>query len=59
MLNQTSKTARTEYNISSIKDLVLSQEGQLQTHRNINKISYEIGIHSSSVHRIIHDDLDF
>lgn len=51
------RSARTEQNVSSVEDLVLSQEGQPQTHRSIRQISREIGIHRSSVHRIIHGDL--
>ena len=51
------RSARTEENVSSVEDLVLSQEGQPQTHRSVRQIAREIGIHRSSVHRIIHDEL--
>jgi len=46
-----------EENVSSVEELALSQEGQPQTHCSIRQISREIGIHQSSVVRIIHDDL--
>ena len=38
-------------------DLVLSQEDKPKTHRSMRQISRETGIHRSSVHRIIHCDL--
>jgi len=48
---------RTE--VSSVEELVLvlSQEGNPQTHRSIRQISREIGVPKSSVLRIVHDDL--
>jgi len=49
--------AVTEDNVSSVEQLVLSQEGQPQTHRSIHQISREIGVPKSSVLRIVHDDL--
>jgi len=51
------RSACTEDNMSSVEELILSQEGQPQTHRSICQISREIGILKSSVLRIIHDDL--
>ena len=52
------RSARTEEdNVSSVEELVLSQEGQPQTHRSIRQISREIGVSKSSVLRIVHDDL--
>jgi len=51
------RSACTEDNVSSVEELVLSQEGQPQTHRSIRQISREIGVPKSSVLRIIHDDL--
>ena len=51
------RSACTEENVSSVEELPLSQEGQSQTHRSMRQISIEIGIHQSSVFRIIHDDL--
>ena len=51
------RSARTEDSVSSVKELVLSQEGQSQTHRSIRHISREIGVPKSSVLRIVHDDL--
>jgi len=50
------RSARTEDNVSSVEELVLSQEGQPQTHRSIRQISREIGVPKSSVLRIVHDD---
>ena len=52
------KSSRTEEKVSLVEELVLSQEGQPQTHRSIRQICRETGISRSSVHRIIHDDLD-
>jgi len=51
------RSARTEENVSSVEELALSQKDQPQTHCSIRQISREIGIHQSSVVRIIHDDL--
>ena len=52
------RSARTEDNVSSIEELVLSQEEQRQTHRFIRQISREIGVPKSSVLRIVRDDLN-
>jgi len=51
------RSARTEDNVSSVEELVLSQEGQSQTHRSIRQISREICVPKSSMLRIVHDDL--
>jgi len=51
------RTARTEENVETVNDLVLSQEDKLQTHRTVREISLETGIHQSSVFRIICKDL--
>ena len=50
-------SARTEENVETVNDLVLSQEDKLQTHRTVREISRETGIHQSSVFRIICKDL--
>jgi len=49
--------ARTEENIETVNDLVLSQEDKLQTHRTVREISRETGIHRSSLSQIICMDL--
>jgi len=51
------RSARTDENIETVDDLVLSQEDKPKTHRSTRQISRETGIHRSSVHRIIHCDL--
>ena len=45
--------ARTEENVQTINDLVLSQEDKPQTHRTVRKISRETGIYRSTVSQII------
>ena len=49
--------ARTEENVETVNDFVLSQEDKPQTHRTVREISREMGIHRSSVSRIIYKDL--
>ena len=51
------RTARTVANISTVNDLVLSQEDAPQTHRTARLIAKETGIHHSSIVRIIRDEL--
>jgi len=51
------RSARTEENVETVNDLVLSQPDKLQTHRTVREISRETGIHQSSVLRIICKDL--
>jgi len=51
------RSARTDENIETVNDLVLSQEDKPKTHRLTRQILRETGIHCSSVHRIIHCDL--
>ena len=51
------RSARTDENIETVDDLVLSQEDKPKTHRSTRQISRETGIHHSSVYRIIHCDL--
>ena len=48
-----SSSARTEENVETVNDLVLSQEDKLQTHRTVREISRETGIHRSSLSQII------
>jgi len=38
-------SARTEENVETVNDLVLSQEDKPQTHRTVREISRETGIH--------------
>jgi len=49
--------ARTEENVETVNDLVLSQENKSQTHRTVREISRETDIHRSSVSQIICKDL--
>jgi hypothetical protein len=51
------RSVRTDSNISAVDELVLSQEGEPQTHRTTRQICRETGISQTSVVRIIHDDL--
>lgn len=51
------RTACTEENVAMVEQLVLSQEGQPQTHRSTRQISREAGLSQSSVVRMIHRDL--
>src|SRR5215469_8828939 len=51
------KSARTDENITAVKELILSQEDRPQTHRSTRQISREIGLAQSSVVRIIRRDL--
>ena len=44
-------------NISTVNDLVLSQEDAPQTHRTTQQIAKETGIHRSSGVQIIRDEL--
>ena len=52
------KHARTEENVTSVEELVQSQEGHPQTHRSTRQIAREMRISQSSVVHIIHRDLD-
>jgi len=47
------RSARTDENIETVDDLVLSQEDKPKTHRSTCQISRETGIHCSRIHRII------
>ena len=51
------RSARTADNVDLVDELVLSQEDKPQSHRTVREISREMGIHRSSVTRIIHKDL--
>ena len=50
-------TVQTLVNISTVNDLVVSQQDAPQTHRTARYIARETGIHRSSVVRIIRDGL--
>ena len=39
------RSARTEENVETVSDLILSQEDKSQTHRTVHEISRETGIH--------------
>ena len=51
------RSLRVSENTENAEDLVLSQENNPKTHRSIREISRETGIRRSTVHRIIHRDL--
>jgi hypothetical protein len=51
------RTARTAENVSSVEELILSQENEPGTHRTVRQISREIGIPKTVVHKIISNDL--
>ena len=51
------RTARTQPNIDTVNELVLSQEDAPQSHRTTRQIFRETGIPRSSVSRIVHKDL--
>jgi len=51
------RSAGTEESVETVNDLVLSEEDKMQTHRTVREISWETGIHQSSVFRIICKDL--
>ena len=52
------RTARTMENVDSVETLVLGQEDRSGTYRTIHrKVSRETGISRTSVHRIIHKEL--
>ena len=44
-------------NVDSVETLVLSQGDRSGTHRTIRQVSRETGILQTSVHRIIHKEL--
>jgi len=52
-----SHTARTADNVATVEELVRSQEDKPQTYHTVHETAREIGIHRSSVHRIIRKDL--
>jgi len=51
------RSARTDENIETVDNLVLSQKDKPKTHRSTRQISRETGIHCSSVNRIIYCDI--
>ena len=51
------RTARTQNNITSVEELILSQENLPQTHRSQRQIAREVGISQRSVNRIVKKDL--
>ena len=51
------RSVRNVENIAAVEELVLSQDGQPQTHRTQRQISLETGIKRTSVQRIIKRDL--
>ena len=51
------RSARTQENVETVNDLVLSQEDKPQTHRTVREILRETGIQQSSLSRIISKDM--
>ena len=51
------RTVRTPDNVSTVEELILSQEGKPQTHRSQRQIAHEVGISLKSVNRIVKNDL--
>ena len=49
--------AHTEENVETVHDLVLSQEDKPQTHRIVCEISWEKGVHRSSLSQMMCKDL--
>jgi len=45
-------SARTEENVETVNDLILSQEDKPQTHRTVHEISRETGIHQCTQNAI-------
>ena len=52
------RTARTQSNIDTVNELVLSQDGAPQSHRTTRQISRGTGIPRSSVSRIVQEIFD-
>ena len=52
------RSARTPANIAETNDLVLSQNSQPGTHKSQREIALQLGLAQSSVHGIIHKDLN-
>ena len=50
-------SARTDDNVDSVNELILSQEGTPKSHRTTRQISRQTGIHHSSVYRIVRQNL--
>jgi len=51
------RSARTDDNVDSVNELILSQEGAQKSHRTTCQISRETGIHHSSGYRIARENL--
>ena len=51
------RTSRTMENVDSVETVVLSQEDRPGIHRTMRQLSRETGISRTSVHRIIHKEL--
>jgi hypothetical protein len=51
------KSCRTDENVAAVEDLVMSQDSQPGTHRSLNEIAREVGVSTTTVHRIVHNDL--
>ena len=52
------RSARTDANIAAVEELILSQESQPGTHSSMREIARDVGLSVSTVHSIVHKDLD-
>ena len=52
------RSGRSDANVETVEEMILSQEDAPCTHRTVRQISRETGIAKSSVHHIIHKDLN-
>lgn len=52
------RSTRDPENIATVEELVFSQEDNPGTHKSIRTIARVTGIHRSSIHRIVHKDLE-
>ena len=49
---------RTPENIAAVQEMIMSQESQPGTHRSEREIAREINVSRSTVHRIVHHELN-
>jgi DDE superfamily endonuclease len=53
------RPSRTNENVETVEQLIMSQEDRPSTHRTVRQIARETGIKKSTVHNIVHKDLRF
>ena len=49
---------RTPEIIAAVEEMIMSQESQAGMHRSLNEIAQEIEVSRSTVHNIVHNDLN-